>query len=389
MERILERFRDVCRVGYLQLEPSYHNFEHALDVERTAQELADIVRRNGTKVDLNLLRAAAWGHDLRFDIDPATFSVADEGSWRSTTCKEEVAAHMSANALYELGASAQFAYAVKQAIMATNPAYGFSSVEGMLLAAADLRLVGHGSYRSFLANGELLRLEAERLSGRPISPKSMACGAASYLGLFTARRIMLSPNYFTEDGRSAWHMGAITNICRMVRDKRDDPQTRVIAELSDSSLPLAAVGSGPSFSPTDIYIFVGRTWKKRKTALASLGNAFKRWGLEPLIALSLPVEEGVISCPSRLFDEIYVPAGEAYRYAVEEVDRPSSAGDWRRLLKAGGTLHLYEKQVTGLGPAYRDTGQMAELIEWLKPKRFIYQGEESPPYGWGAIFSTV
>ncbi len=388
MERILARFRSICETHYLQSSSAYHVWPHAEEVESTGLYLADVATEHGITVDRQVLRAASWGHDALFARDPRSYHILEAGVFRFARSKEEVAGYFSALTLEELGATPHFSRCVKEVIEASHPDGSLRLGESKVLAGADLYRVGYGSYQEFLDATERLRSEAQELTQTEISAEAMARRSITYLGRFAARRVKLTPHYFTEDGRSSWHMGAIPKLCRLGRSQSKTAAPKVVVEMTDSALPLAAQGDEPNLHDDDIVIVVGREWERRVRHIDRVASHAQRLGVAGPMAVGLPAEDRVISLPSKLVNEVYVPIGEAYRY-MGETDLAPLVAEWQRILMPhSGTLHLYETNALP-SPPYKETGHFREVCTWLKDKGFALSHEASRPFGWEAVFQVV
>jgi hypothetical protein len=202
-----------------QAEPYYlttgfHVAEHGAEVLDVAQELSSLVLSQGIRVDGQVIVLGSKWHDAGMAFTPSDFYVHDK-----------VAVELFTQAATRADAPRRLIRNVNGVIASTNPLVPPKTIEAKIMAAADIHGVGFDPYDKFVAGTRALWHEAQWRQGREIKWPDFVEGAMGYLGLFMARDIHLTPRYYDEQRRSAWHVGAVSNVLGLAHEVWDDDVT--------------------------------------------------------------------------------------------------------------------------------------------------------------------
>lgn len=383
---LVRRFEQAIAATWMGPTYDFHSYpSHAEQVRNDCHLLADIVESFGTLVDRNVLDCAAIGHDAGFGLRLAHFFVPDgRGGFRNPISKEELSAYLCGRLLADLGASETFILQVRIAILATSPDGHLSTVEAKILAAADLKRVGFGSFAEFRTNSKRLRFEAEKLGGVVIPASRFTRGSIGYLGLFSARRNRLTRHYLDRNNRSAWHVGATGHMASLARQTWG-AKARIVLELESGALPVGCVGDAPVFDENTVCFITTHRWETRRQALRSIGRHYADLSVAPPMVAAFPTEESAISVRDHFADELYLPAGAVGRY----IQAGFAPAELARVLVRNGTLHLYEKEIPGLEhPPFIETGDVDRVTEWLRSGGFAAEYETNErPFGREIVYA--
>jgi HD superfamily phosphodiesterase len=319
-----ERVSVLARPLYHELP--YHNWGHAMLVCARASELAKRVIASGREVDLDVVAAAAYCHDIAWALDPTTLRGREKMPNR-----ESLAAAFAASILSRLGAHDDFIGRVCGAILATVVGAEMRTLEEMILRAADLAGIAM-PYDRYSLEGRMLEEEQAILRGDGSTNSAVfARGTALLLGEYTWPRIQLTEHYFDVDGASRFHRRALGNILRGVREKMGSG-IEVVGEFECGKTP-SMLSSGHDLEGT---VFVG--WDTVQTNLRhalALARAKANGGPRPVM-LAMPSERRAISLPNGVLDVLYVSDHLA------DVLRGFPMVEFTRVLKRGGRLSLTE-----------------------------------------------
>ncbi len=330
----LARFTRLVRTLYPDPDACpYHNFNHACQVVERCHHLADRVERRGHTVDRTALVVAALGHDIFFPLEPTIFQFNDHGREWSPKNKEELAAHLTDFYRGRAGIEWHEAQSVKKIILATNPHTKLETVEQMILAAADLHGVGFDDPVTFLNASRQLHEEAQHLTGETIAPHIFYRQAIWYLGLFSKRRIALTPHYFDRRQRSAWHVGMLVNIQTLAHMLYPDNRLEVRVEVGCGKAPLALEPT-MTIKENELYVAIDSP-SNLEVAYPHLDQRHQTLKLPRPMTTCVPMEAEALSVPSNFAHQVMM--------ANVLLDRHQpSAKEVARILRRRGTLLVRE-----------------------------------------------
>jgi hypothetical protein len=284
-----------------QAEPYYlttgfHVAEHGAEVLNVAQELSALVLAEGIRVDGQVIVLGSKWHDAGMAFTPSDFYIHDKDTVRPAANNEEVAVELFTQAATRVDAPRRLIRSVNGVIASTNPLVMPKTTEAKIMAAADIHGVGFDPYDKFVAGTRALWHEAKWRQGREIEWSDFVKGAMGYLGLFMARDIHLTPRYYDEQRRSAWHVGAVSNVLGLAHEVWDDEVT--------------AQGS----------------WTASHDFRLSLGNDSEQ------VDITLPVNARTVPLPNDLLDSL--------RISSHVARKPGVAKEVGRLLHDSGVLEV-------------------------------------------------
>jgi hypothetical protein len=188
-----------AKTHYIDLP--YHNWEHAVSVRNRSRELALVCITQGLEVDLDVIEASALWHDAGFYLRNEHYGL---GSVSENWSKEHYSIYVSVIDLQKLGMPDEKIKKVADAIASTEAGVECTSLEGRILAQADIENVG-GDIVVFLKNTLNLYKEAGILAidGKVPPLFEYAKRSYSYLQLFLAKDLSLGAfDVDAESGRS-------------------------------------------------------------------------------------------------------------------------------------------------------------------------------------------
>mgnify|MGYP002336144046 CR=1 FL=1 len=153
----------------------YHNWEHATSVRDRCRQLATVCFTQGMEVDFEVLEAAALWHDAGFHLPKEQYGL---GSVAKSWSKEHYSMYLAAIDLQDLGMPDEKIGKVIEAIASTEAGIDCTSLEGRILAQADIENVG-GDIMVFLKNTLNLYKEAGMLNAGAV-PSLMEYAKRSY-----------------------------------------------------------------------------------------------------------------------------------------------------------------------------------------------------------------
>jgi hypothetical protein len=206
------------RSAHYYLAEGYHVVEHRDEVREERRKLGELAAKYGIQHDPQVGEGGSLFHDAGLAIAPSEFLISSDHGVKYATCDEDVAMTLFRGVASEMELPQDYIEDVVEAIAGTNPGNPLRHIEAKLLAAADIRGVGLGDYATFVSNTHKLHHEAQWKNARQIRWEDFVAGSIGYLGLFTARNIHVTPEYFDEDDRSVWHIGAVKNILKLTSD---------------------------------------------------------------------------------------------------------------------------------------------------------------------------
>jgi predicted metal-dependent HD superfamily phosphohydrolase len=198
-------------------ELPYHNFEHALQAVKDAEQIVAHCREEGIRIDEQVVYYAILFHDAGFH---------DDHSALGFSCKEEYSAHLAERLLPAHGVHGVMLKKVRDAIMATHRDGKFVSAEQKAVRAADLRGLA-ADYPAFLANAERLRAESELLTGREISWPEWVSEVTKTIRFYLTQEIRLTSYFADESGASAFHEQVRANLKMLQMSVRSDVSGRI------------------------------------------------------------------------------------------------------------------------------------------------------------------
>lgn len=166
----------------------YHNWEHATGVRNRCRQLAMVCVTQGMEVDFDVLEAAALWHDAGFYVPKDEYGLGTTGkSWS----KEHYSMYLAAIDLQGLGMPDDKIVKVLDAIASTEAGIDCTSLEGRILAQADIENVG-GDMMVFLRNTLNLYKETGMLNSGSVPPLiEYAKRSYGYLQQFLSKDLSL------------------------------------------------------------------------------------------------------------------------------------------------------------------------------------------------------
>jgi hypothetical protein len=310
----MQRFSDMAIEHYPTRADIYHNLPHPYEVWDRRQQLDEIAARYEIYTNPQVAQGSALWHDAGIMRIPQDFylSVGEE-ELKLATCSEDVARALCAKAGRSMGLPEDFIAAVNEEIAGTNPHEALISVGSKQLAFADTFLIGLGDDETFDANNHKLRTEAELKNNQEIPWDQFAAGSIGYLGLFMARNIHVTSEYYDEQQRSLWHIGAMRNVLRLATDTWQD------VHIAGQVVKMPTEGQD------------WRTERNIRVVMTTDGQLREGTISKPRKAvLGIPIEAEGLSVPDGVFDVLEL--GES---AMKSVELMAEA---ERALKSGGVL---------------------------------------------------
>lgn len=286
-----QRLIDLSEPHYLA--EGYHTLEHRNEVMEDRRRIGCRVLRYGFEPDDDIGDTAAAWHDAAIALIPKDVMTKQDGAWEPASCSEEVASAMFDNEAQRLELPEDFRWGVRGAIMGTSPSGALDSLEAKLLAAADTKGVGFGSYEQFVGNTHKLWHEAKWRGAKQIDWEDFVVGSINYLGLFMSRNIHLTPEYLDGHGRSAWHLGAVNNILRLANETWVDIQ--LSGELTEG--PRAEGQDWITARNLDLNLSTSGLLRKIKAGQDQKPAEMK---------LSLPVEGRILPLEDQILDRFFI-----------------------------------------------------------------------------------
>lgn len=153
-----------AKAHYIDLP--YHNWEHATGVRNRSRQLAMVCVTQGMEVDFDVLETAALWHDAGFYVSKDEYAFGTAGKSLS---KEHYSMYLAGIDLQGLGMPDDKIGKVLDAIASTEAGVECTSLEGRILAQADIENVG-GDIMVFLRNTLNLYKETGMLSSGKVPP---------------------------------------------------------------------------------------------------------------------------------------------------------------------------------------------------------------------------
>lgn len=357
--------------------------KHVDEVLEAAHILGSRLRRHGITFDRYVVQGAILGHDAGSGTPFSDFIIRDGDGYRPATCGEEVAAVISGNRFKRLQAATSYVDEVVVAIWGTNPFGKLPNIETKLVSAADLYKPCAGTYEEFVADCRLLHLERERMEGVKIPFASFVRGAMSYLGLYMARTIEMTPEYGS-DGQSVWHREVSAKIARLVRQQWRGKGVQVVAEWGTGPLPVAALGEQPLYGDNTLQIMMSHDQNELHHMMSTVKNHHQRHSWVAPITVALPTQRLTISLNDGLLDRLTLPIAHLH-YCMQTDFQPTELA---RVLDENGLLHLADVQRpgNGVGP-YLDEHDRRPIDRWLDTAGFRFVGTVDQPYGQATVYA--
>lgn len=186
----------------------YHNFEHALTVQRQAEEIIRHCREEKVLIDADVIRYAALFHDAGYSDDHRALGFDS---------KEAYAAALASQTLQQFGVADDIISRVQETIMATHRDAAFTTNEQKAVRAADLANMA-GPYEEFVEANRRLKAEAELLTGNTISWVEWKAGTEKTVAWYLGQDIRLTSHHDDEHGHSAFHRRVQENLQRFLAD---------------------------------------------------------------------------------------------------------------------------------------------------------------------------
>lgn len=211
-DNISKNKEDLEKIAISFYDPQfeYHNFNHALDTWKAAQEIIKRCRQEGKKVDEKVVYYASIFHDAGYHEDEKT---------KGFGTKEDYAAKIAEEELVKLDIDQVVIKQVVDAILVTEREHAIAglSIEAMIVRAADLAAFAQ-SYEIFLKNNQKLKLEAERIKSGSISEAEWKAKTKEITEFYLSQKIQLTHSYADEHGESIFHKKTRENLEKFLRE---------------------------------------------------------------------------------------------------------------------------------------------------------------------------
>jgi predicted metal-dependent HD superfamily phosphohydrolase len=188
----------------------YHNFRHALDAVDSGRDIVARCRREGIRIDEEVVYYALLFHDAGYHEDHVR---------RGFEIKEAYSARLAAEALAALNVQTRVIDKVERAILSTYRFAGFVTAEEKAVRAADLAGLA-ADYETFRANTERLRAEHALLTGETVTWENWVRGVVEVLRYYLSQEIRLTSNFSNAAGESQFHQLAGANLARLTEELR-------------------------------------------------------------------------------------------------------------------------------------------------------------------------
>jgi len=176
----------------------YHNFSHARQVLTDANVILRRCHTENVPVNDSAVVFAALAHDWGYALDHTSIGFAT---------KEALAAFFLGRALENLGVNEEIIKLSEGAVLGTAMDAAVISNEAKVLRAADLAGLAK-DLPTFVHNNQLLKEEAELLSGKKISWSDWKTGTQKIVEFFLSQDIRLTSYHDDEKGNSRFHLAA-------------------------------------------------------------------------------------------------------------------------------------------------------------------------------------
>lgn len=207
---------------------AYHNFGHAIEVWKSCQKLIARCRAYGLDPDEEVLAWAAFFHDALFGLGYQVKGFAT---------MEEMSANAAIEEMRKAGLNPNKIALAADAIKATHYSLEPQTLEAKILRAADMSNLG-GSNEGYREAAERLMAELN-ISDR----LRYFLGSSRLLAHYLHWRIEVTPEYHDDQGRSAWHLGALSNMLANYFESCYEAgiEPAVVMDLDPLPLPAARV----------------------------------------------------------------------------------------------------------------------------------------------------
>ena len=189
-------------------ELPYHNFQHAIDTIRAANNIIGRCIEEGIRVDDRVVYFALLFHDAGFRDDHVALGFST---------KEAYSADLATNRLIKRGESKRTTDKVVAAILSTHKDASFITVEQKAVRAADLSGLA-ADYEIFLQNTANLKAEFELFGDTKLSWGEWVKIASETIRFYLSQEIRLTSYFVNEHGESAFHQAVRENLERLVAE---------------------------------------------------------------------------------------------------------------------------------------------------------------------------
>ena len=197
---------------YYDPELHYHNFDHIRYVLAAGEEILESCRREGIKIDEEVVYYAILFHDAGFREDHVA---------RGFDSKEAYSAELAVRELTGNGLDSDKVQKVKDAILATHIDAKCVSNEDIAVRAADLSGMAD-DYRVFKQNTVNLKNELKLMSGKNLTWGEWKDLAAEIIEKFLRQELKLTSDYYNEQGESIFHVNTRNNIQKLMLDPHEE-----------------------------------------------------------------------------------------------------------------------------------------------------------------------
>lgn len=187
---------------------AYHNFQHAIDTIRAADNIIGRCIEEGIRVDHSVVYFALLFHDAGFRDDHVALGFKT---------KEDYSADLAATRLGNRGESPKTIDKVVASILSTHKDANFVTVEQKAVRAADLSGLA-ADYEIFVQNSTNLKAEYELFNDTNLNWSSWVQIASKTIGFYLSQEIRLTSYFINEHGESAFHKAVRENLERLVAE---------------------------------------------------------------------------------------------------------------------------------------------------------------------------
>ena len=186
----------------------YHNFGHAITVTRYAEIIVERCKREGVPLDEKVVYYSLLFHDAGYHEDHIA---------KGFEIKEAYSAYLAEHALRDYGVDEETIKKVKVGINSTSVDAHCYSNEDKAVRAADLSGLT-AEYEVFKLNAVRLMDEHELMTGEKISWDDWKRGVKVNLELYLREELILTSEYYDENGNSVFHVQTRKNLETLLAD---------------------------------------------------------------------------------------------------------------------------------------------------------------------------
>lgn len=188
----------------------YHNWQHALGAARRGMEIALQCKKEGTRINVDVVKWALIFHDAGYH---------ENHHAKGFKTKEDYSIFIAQKEMKKMGFSPELIDAVGRAIAATHRDARFTTNEAKAVRSADLAGLA-APYAEFIRNTRNLKTEFEMMHGKKVPWSEWKKQAQKIIEFYLGQDIHLTSKYEDKSGESIFHKRARENVKKMMREVR-------------------------------------------------------------------------------------------------------------------------------------------------------------------------